>query len=124
MKNKKKVGSGQRPQLSVVGEQGAVGGGNEEGAEGGGHGGPPRPTRGPRVVPTGPGDGRERPWWWVVVLAGERRFIATMFRFFRLAKHGPEREVALAAAKWERRLACFMKLRLQQAGKRRLRADG
>jgi hypothetical protein len=44
--------------------------------------------------------------------AGERILIRTVLRMLRSAKQSRIREVARAAAKWERGISCFIKVRL------------
>ena len=54
----------------------------------------------------------EIPEWWAVVPAGERALLHAMARMLRSARRSPWLEVARAAAKWERALGCFIKVRL------------
>lgn len=54
----------------------------------------------------------EIPEWWAVVPAGERALLQAIARMLRNAKRSPWLEVARAAAKWERGIGCFIKVRL------------
>jgi len=65
------------------------------------------------------------PDWWVVVPAGEQRFLRVLARMLRSAKRSRSPEVAQAAVKWERALGCFIRVRLvtekQRAESRKLK---
>jgi len=52
------------------------------------------------------------PDWWMAVPAGERALLHAIARMLRSAKRSQLQEVARAAAKWERGLGCFIKVRL------------
>ncbi len=52
------------------------------------------------------------PKWWTAAPAGERRFLRGLARMVRRARRSRSPEVAQAAAKWERTLKCFIKVRL------------
>lgn len=52
------------------------------------------------------------PEWWAAAPAGERRFLRGLARVLRGARQSRSPEVAQAAAKWERALKCFIKVRL------------
>ena len=52
------------------------------------------------------------PVWWATVPAGERTLIHAIARMLRSAKRSELQEVARAAAKWERGIGCFIKVRL------------
>jgi hypothetical protein len=52
------------------------------------------------------------PEWWALRPVGERRFLAGLARMMRSARRSKSPEVARAAAKWERALGCFIKVRL------------
>jgi len=54
----------------------------------------------------------EIPEWWTAVPAGERTVLRTLARTLRIAKRSPVNGVARAAAKWERCLGCFIRVRL------------
>ncbi|HOS76162.1 MAG TPA: hypothetical protein PKW12_12980 [Verrucomicrobiota bacterium] len=53
------------------------------------------------------------PEWWTALPAGERQFLRRLARLVRAARRSRAPEVARAAAKWERALACFIKVRLR-----------
>ncbi len=60
--------------------------------------------------------------WWRRVPGGERAVIHAVLWMLRGARRSRVREVAQAAVKWERGLACFIKVRLmgeKQAAERR-----
>lgn len=59
------------------------------------------------------------PDWWARVPAGERTLLRAIARMLRSAKRSQLQEVARAAAKWERGLGCFIKVRLMHEGSRR-----
>ena len=50
--------------------------------------------------------------WWRNLSQGERRLICSLMGMLRGAKRSQVVEVARAAAKWERGLGCFIKVRL------------
>ena len=52
------------------------------------------------------------PDWWLAVPAGERALLRAIARLLRSAKCSQLPEVARAAAKWERGIGCFVKVRL------------
>ena len=54
----------------------------------------------------------EIPEWWAVVPQGERTLLHAVARMLRSAKRSQLQEVAHAAAKWERGIGCFIKVRL------------
>ena len=53
------------------------------------------------------------PAWWAALPAGERSVIRSVAKVLREAKEGKSLEMARAAAKWERALGCFIKVRLK-----------
>ena len=64
-----------------------------------------RQGRNPRVVQE----------WWASLSQGERRLIWSVMKLLRGAKRSEVAEVARAAAKWERGIGCFIKVRLMSA---------
>jgi hypothetical protein len=60
------------------------------------------------------------PDWWTAVPKGERALLHAIARMLRSARRSQLPEVARAAAKWERGIGCFVKVRLirekQRAG--------
>ncbi|MEI6077909.1 MAG: hypothetical protein WCS94_20175 [Verrucomicrobiota bacterium] len=50
--------------------------------------------------------------WWEALTPGEKKLICNLMRMLRGAKHSQIQEVARAAAKWERGIGCFIKVRL------------
>lgn len=50
--------------------------------------------------------------WWEALTPGEKKLICNLMRMLRGAKKSELRDVAIAAAKWEGSLACFIKVRL------------
>ena len=54
-----------------------------------------------------------RPDWWGTLPAGERSVIRAVAVVLREAKASGSLEMARAAAKWERALGCFIKVRLK-----------
>jgi len=50
--------------------------------------------------------------WWEALTPGERKLICSLMRMLRGAKRSQLHEVAMAAAKWERGIGCFIKVRL------------
>jgi len=50
--------------------------------------------------------------WWKTLSQGERRLICSLMGLLRGAKRCQVAEVARAAAKWERGIGCFIKVRL------------
>jgi hypothetical protein len=68
-----------------------------------------------------------KPDWWVALPTGERSVIRAVAKVLREAKASESLEMARAAAKWERALGCFIKVRLkgerQKAEARGRRAD-
>ena len=63
------------------------------------------------------------PEWWTVVPVGERKVIRAVVEMLRGAKRSEFREVARAAAKWERGLGCFIRVRLVNAKRKRRAVD-
>jgi hypothetical protein len=63
------------------------------------------------------------PDWWTAVPKAERALLHAIARMLRTARRSHSPEVALAAAKWERGIGCFVKVRLicekQRADSRR-----
>ncbi len=57
--------------------------------------------------------GEGKPEWWVVLPPGERHVLGQVMGMFRGLKRSRVPRVARAAAKWERGLACFIKVRLK-----------
>ena len=55
--------------------------------------------------------------WWASLSAGERRLISSVMGLLRGAKRSQLRDVANAAAKWERGIGCFIKVRLMSASR-------
>jgi hypothetical protein len=55
------------------------------------------------------------PEWWAVLPEGEKALLGAVARMLRSAKRSQLQEVARAAAKWERGLGCFIKVRLMNA---------
>jgi hypothetical protein len=53
------------------------------------------------------------PDWWVALPAGEQSVIRAVAKVLREAKGSESLETARAAAKWERALGCFIKVRLK-----------
>jgi len=68
-----------------------------------------------------------RPDWWGTLPAGERSVIRAVAVVLREAKASGSLEMAWAAAKWERALGCFIKVRLvaekQKAERRNQRTE-
>jgi len=58
------------------------------------------------------GEGVKRLEWWDALTLGERKLICNVMRMLRGAKQSELRDVAIAAAKWERGIGCFIKVRL------------
>ena len=56
--------------------------------------------------------GRRVPEWWAAIPEGEKTLLHTIARMLRSAKRSELQEVARAAAKWERGIGCFIKVRL------------
>jgi hypothetical protein len=54
----------------------------------------------------------EIPEWWAAVPEGEKTLLHALARMLRGAKRSQLAEVARAAAKWERGIGCFIKVRL------------
>lgn len=54
--------------------------------------------------------------WWAKLTLGERRLICGIMGMLRGAKRSQIAEVARAAAKWERGIGCFIKVRLMSGG--------
>ena len=57
-------------------------------------------------------DGGRRADWWESLSPGERKLICNLMRMLRGAKKSQLWDVARAAAKWERGIGCFIKVRL------------
>ena len=64
------------------------------------------------LKPEGRGREAEAQVWWRNLSQGERRLICSLMGMLRGAKRSQVAEVARAAAKWERGLGCFIKVRL------------
>lgn len=60
----------------------------------------------------------EAPWWWRALPWGERVFLVALARMLRAARESEDQGVARAAAKWERALGCFIKVRLMHEARR------
>jgi len=60
----------------------------------------------------------EAPWWWRVLPWGERVFLVALARMLRAARESEHPGVKQAAAKWERSLGCFIKVRLMHEARR------
>jgi hypothetical protein len=56
--------------------------------------------------------GQGAPEWWTAVPEGEKTLLHAVGRMLRGAKRSQLQEVARAAAKWERGIGCFIKVRL------------
>ena len=56
--------------------------------------------------------GPEIPAWWAAIPEGEKALLHTIATMLRSAKRSELQEVARAAAKWERGIGCFIKVRL------------
>jgi hypothetical protein len=52
------------------------------------------------------------PEWWAAIPEGEKTLLHAIARMLRSAKRSKLQEVARAAAKWERGIGCFIKVRL------------
>jgi hypothetical protein len=50
------------------------------------------------------------PDWWNSLSPGERKIICSLMRLLRGAKRSQLRDVARAAAEWERGIGCFIKV--------------
>ena len=50
--------------------------------------------------------------WWESLSLGERKLICSLMRLLRGARESQLRDVARAAAEWERGIGCFIKVRL------------
>ena len=61
------------------------------------------------IRPTTP----EIPEWWAAIPEGEKALLHAIARMLRSAKRSELQEVARAAAKWERGIGCFIKVRLK-----------
>ena len=66
----------------------------------------------PVPLPERGGEGVKRVAWWEALAPGERKLICDLMRMLRGAKQSELRDVAIAAAKWERGIGCFIKVRL------------
>jgi hypothetical protein len=76
-------------------------------------------TKSRSVLPSGAAADRSQKWsitpvpdWWTAVPKGERALLQAIARILRSAKRSHLPEVARAAAKWERGIGCFVKVRL------------
>ena len=58
--------------------------------------------------------------WWEALTPGEKKLICNLMRMLRGAKHSQLQDVARAAAKWERGIGCFIKVRLMNDRKARV----
>ena len=56
--------------------------------------------------------------WWEALTPGEQKLICNLMRMLRGAKHSQLQDVARAAAKWERGIGCFIKVRLMNGASR------
>jgi hypothetical protein len=63
------------------------------------------------------------PDWWAVIPEGEKALLGAVARMLRSAKRSQLQEVARAAAKWERGLGCFIKVRLMHERRPRRLVD-
>jgi hypothetical protein len=74
-----------------------------------------------------PMKGPEIPEWWAAIPEGEKTLLHAVARMLRSAKRSELQEVARAAAKWERGIGCFVKVRLitenRKAESRKLKWD-
>ena len=59
------------------------------------------------------------PEWWTALPEGEKTLLRAIGRMLRSAKRSRLPEVARAAAKWERGIGCFVKVRLMHARRAR-----
>ena len=57
--------------------------------------------------------------WWAAIPEGEKTLLHAIARLLRSAKRSELQEVARAAAKWERGIGCFVKVRLIAEYRRR-----
>ena len=62
--------------------------------------------------------GLQAPLWWQVVPAEEQQVLRNFMRMMGGMKRSRRPRVARAAAKWERRLRCFIKVRLMHERRR------
>jgi len=58
------------------------------------------------------------PYWWRALPWGERVFLVALARMLRAARESEHPGVKQAAAKWERSLGCFIKVRLMHEARR------
>jgi hypothetical protein len=58
------------------------------------------------------------PYWWRILPWGERVFLVGLARMLRAGRESEDQGVARAAAKWERALGCFIKVRLMHEARR------
>ena len=58
--------------------------------------------------------------WWESLTSGEQKLICSLMRMLRGAKRSQLADVARAAAKWERGIGCFIKVRLMNDNKVRV----
>ena len=65
----------------------------------------------------------EIPEWWATIPEGEKALLHAIARMLRSAKHSHWQEVARAAAKWERAIGCFIKVRLMHERRPRRLVD-
>jgi hypothetical protein len=65
------------------------------------------------------------PEWWTALPEGEKTLLRAIGRMLRGAKRSQLQEVARAAAKWERGIGCFIKVRLinQKLKRGKLKAE-
>ena len=64
------------------------------------------------------------PEWWAAIPEGEKTLLHAIARMLRSAKRSELHEVARAAAKWERGIGCFVKVRLIAEYRRRRKRKG
>ena len=58
--------------------------------------------------------------WWEALTPGEKKLICNLMRMLQGAKRSQLQDVARAAAKWERGIGCFIKVRLMNDRKARV----
>jgi hypothetical protein len=63
------------------------------------------------------------PEWWATIPDGEKTLLHAIARMLRSAKRSELHEVARAAAKWERGIGCFVKVRLMHERRPRRLVD-
>lgn len=65
-----------------------------------------------RVKASNNSPNERKPDWWESLPPGERKLICSLMRMLRVAKQSQLKDVAKAAAEWERGIGCFIKVRL------------